>query len=153
MLEVGIVKWTEYEDQFSEATEWLTQTEQLVQTFNKLQDSLEEKKNVLEQFQVHLQTLFDWQKELDRLNMKAQILLETCADTRISNAITQLTTKYNALLSLAKEIMRRLELHYQVIAIYLYLIVANIFMNLYSFDISISMIIYLQFTYAYLLSI
>ncbi|XP_071567068.1 muscle-specific protein 300 kDa isoform X8 [Temnothorax nylanderi] len=113
LLEVGIVKWTEYEDQFSEATEWLTQTEQLVQTFNKLQDGLEEKKNVLEQFQIHLQTLFDWQKELDRLNMKAQMLLETCADTRISNAITQLTTKYNALLSLAKEIMRRLELHYQ----------------------------------------
>lgn len=114
LLEIGIVKWTEYEDQFSEATEWLTQTEQLVQSFNKLQDSLEEKKNVLEQFQIHLQTLFDWQKELDRLNMKAQMLLETCADTRISNAITQLTTKYNALLSLAKEIMRRLELHYQV---------------------------------------
>lgn len=114
LLEIGIVKWTEYEDQYSEAAEWLTQTEQLVQSFNKLQDSLEEKKNVLEQFQVHLQTLFDWQRELDRLNMKAQALLETCADTRISNAITQLTTKYNAILSLAKEIMRRLELHYQV---------------------------------------
>ncbi|XP_063222936.1 muscle-specific protein 300 kDa isoform X4 [Bacillus rossius redtenbacheri] len=113
LLEVGIVRWTEYEDQFQEASDWLTQTEQIVQSFNKLQDSLEEKKNVLEQFQGHLQTLFDWQKELDRLNMKAQMLLETCADTRISNAVTQLTTKYNALLSLAKEIMRRLELHYQ----------------------------------------
>ncbi|CAG2067640.1 unnamed protein product [Timema podura] len=45
--------------------------------------------------------------------MKAQMLLETCADTRISNAVTHMTTKYNALLSLAKEIMRRLELHYQ----------------------------------------
>lgn len=78
-----------------------------------MQDSLEEKKNVLEQFQGHLQTLFDWQRELDRLNMRAQVLLETCADTRISNGVTQLTTKYNALLSLAKEIMRRLELHYQ----------------------------------------
>nr|XP_050869210.1 muscle-specific protein 300 kDa [Vespula vulgaris] len=113
LLEEAIVKWTQYEEQFFEAAEWLTQTEQLVQSFNKLQDSLEEKKNVLEQFQVHLQTLFDWQKELDRLNMKAQMLVETCADTRISNAVTQLTTKYNALLSLAKEIMRRLELHYQ----------------------------------------
>jgi nesprin-1 len=51
-LEVGIVKWTEYEDQYQEASDWLTQTEQVVQTFNKLQDSLEEKKNVLEQFQV-----------------------------------------------------------------------------------------------------
>lgn len=129
LLEVGIVKWTEYEDQFSEATEWLTQTEQLVQTFNKLQDGLEEKKNVLEQFQIHLQTLFDWQKELDRLNMKAQMLLETCADTRISNAITQLTTKYNALLSLAKEIMRRLELHYQVITIYYCLIIVKIYLQ------------------------
>lgn len=78
-----------------------------------MQDSLEDKKYVLEQFQGHLQTLFDWQRELDRLNVRAQSLLETCADTRISNAVTQLTTKYNALLSLAKEIMRRLELHYQ----------------------------------------
>lgn len=112
-MEVGIVKWTEYQDQYKEALEWLTKTEALVQSYNKLQDSLEEKKNVLEQFQGHLQTLFDWQKELDRLNMLAQKLLETCADTRVSNAVTQLTTKYNALLSLAKEIMRRLELHYQ----------------------------------------
>lgn len=42
-----------------------------------------------------------------------QVLLETCADTRVSNAMMQLTTKYNTLLSLAKEVMRRLELHYQ----------------------------------------
>lgn len=112
-LDVGIVKWTEYQDQYSEALEWLTKTEALVQSYNKLQDSLHQKKIVLEEFQGHLQTLFDWQKELDRLNVKAQMLLETCADTRISNAITQLTTKYNALLTLAKEVMRRLELHYQ----------------------------------------
>ena len=65
-------------------------------------------------FQGHLQMLFDWQAELDKLNVRAQTLLETCADTRISNGITQLTTKYNALLSLAKEVMKRLELHYQV---------------------------------------
>lgn len=39
--------------------------------------------------------------------------METCSDTRLSNSITQMTTKYNTLLSLAKEVMRRLELHYQ----------------------------------------
>lgn len=113
LLEVGIVRWTEYEDQFQEALDWLAQTEILVQSYNKLQNSLEDKRQALEQFQVHLQTLFDWQTELDKLNMKAQVLLETCADTRISNAVTQLATKYNAILSMAKEIMRRLELHYQ----------------------------------------
>lgn len=65
-------------------------------------------------YQGHLQMLFDWQAELDKLNVHAQMLLETCSDTRISNGITQITTKYNALLSLAKEVMKRLELHYQV---------------------------------------
>lgn len=112
-LEVGIVKWSDYQDQYTEALEWLTKTEALVQSYNKLQDSLGHKKVVLEEFQGHLQTLFDWQKTLDHLNMKAQMLLETCSDTRISNAIMQLTTKYNALLTLAKEVMRRLEMHYQ----------------------------------------
>ncbi|XP_066158002.1 muscle-specific protein 300 kDa isoform X10 [Euwallacea fornicatus] len=113
LLENGIVKWTEYEEQFQDALKWLGQQEKIVQSFNKLQDSLEEKRAVLEQFQLHLQTLFDWQSELDRLNMKAQQLLETCADSRVSNAIMQLSTKYNAILSMAKEIMRRLELYYQ----------------------------------------
>ncbi|ERL91661.1 hypothetical protein D910_08989, partial [Dendroctonus ponderosae] len=113
LLEKGIVKWTEYEEQFEDALQWLSQQEKVVQSFNKLQDSLEEKRAVLEQFQLHLQTLFDWQSDLDRLNMKAQLLLETCADSRVSNAIMQLSTKYNTILSMAKEIMRRLELYYQ----------------------------------------
>ncbi|CAG4999353.1 unnamed protein product, partial [Parnassius apollo] len=113
LIEGGIVKWTEYEEQYKEALDWLSKTEKLVQSFNKLQNNLEQKKVVLEEFQGHLQTLFDWQADLDKLNMRAQTLLETCADTRISNGITQLTTKYNALLSLAKEVMKRLELHYQ----------------------------------------
>uniref|UniRef100_A0A8D8Q2T6 Nesprin-1 n=1 Tax=Cacopsylla melanoneura TaxID=428564 RepID=A0A8D8Q2T6_9HEMI len=112
-LEVGIVKWTEFEENYKEAEQWLSQTDAQVQSYNKLQNGLEEKRIALERFQLLLQTLFDWQKDLDRLNMKAQTLLETCADTRVSNAITQMATKYNTLLSIAKEIMRRLEMHYQ----------------------------------------
>lgn len=112
-INIALVKWSEYQDQYKEAFNWLTKKEALVQSYNKLQDSLEGKKIVLEEFQSQLQVLFDWQKELDRLNVLAQKLLETCADARVSNPVTQLTTKYNALLSLAKEIMRRLELFYQ----------------------------------------
>lgn len=112
-INIALVKWSEYQDQYKEAFNWLTKTEALVQSYNRLQDSLEGKKVVLEEFQGQLQVLFDWQKELDRLNVLAQKLLETCSDARVSNPVTQLTTKYNALLSLAKEIMRRLELYYQ----------------------------------------
>jgi nesprin-1 len=67
------VKWTEYEDQYAEAAEWLSQTEETVQSFNKLQDSLEQKRITLELFQGHLQTLFEWQQHLDNLNLKAQV--------------------------------------------------------------------------------
>lgn len=58
LLEVGIVKWTEYEDQYQEATDWLVQTEELVQSYNKLQNTLEEKRTVLEQFQVSVETWY-----------------------------------------------------------------------------------------------
>lgn len=51
-MEEGIVKWTEYEDQYKEAADWLNKTEGLVQSFNKLQETLELKKTVLEEFQV-----------------------------------------------------------------------------------------------------
>ena len=112
-LELGIAKWTEFVDKQEEALKWLNDKELLIQSFNKLLTNLEEKRVALENFQQHLQTLFDWQKDLDDLNISAQFLLEICADTRISNAVTQLTTKYNAILSLSKEIMKRLELHYQ----------------------------------------
>ncbi|XP_062549338.1 muscle-specific protein 300 kDa isoform X2 [Armigeres subalbatus] len=112
-LENGIVRWTEYDDQYKIAQKWLDNIEGEIQQYNKMQSSLEEKKYVLEEFQSKLQTLFDWQRELDNLNMKAQVLLDICADTRVSNGVTQLTTKYNVLLSIAKETMRRLEQHYQ----------------------------------------
>lgn len=52
LIEEGIVKWTEYEDQYKEASDWLNKTEGLVQSFNKLQETLELKKTVLEEFQV-----------------------------------------------------------------------------------------------------
>ncbi|KAK8753228.1 hypothetical protein OTU49_003325, partial [Cherax quadricarinatus] len=113
LLEMGIVKWTEYEDKFRECEQWLDKMDGKVQSYNKLQNTVQEKRSVLEEFQATLQMIFDWQKTLDLLNMRAQLLLETCADSRVSNAVTQLTTKYNTLLSLAKEVMRRLEMHFQ----------------------------------------
>ncbi|CAB0001384.1 unnamed protein product, partial [Nesidiocoris tenuis] len=77
-LKSGIMKWTEYEDQYKEAVEWLSKTEESVQSFNKLQSTLEAKRATLELFQDHLQTLFGWQQELDNLNLKAQVA--TCSD-------------------------------------------------------------------------
>ena len=51
---------------------------------------------------------------LDELNVTATLLLDNCADSRIANSVTQLTTKYNALQSLAKDVFRRLEVAHLV---------------------------------------
>ena len=113
ILEGGIVKWTDYQELYQEALEWIDKTEVAVKSFNKYKKSAQEKRSTLEEFQVKLQSIFDWAKELDVLNKKGQMLLENCADSRVSNAVTQLTTKYQALMSLAKEVVRRLEVQYQ----------------------------------------
>ena len=113
LLEGGIVRWTEYQDMYHDALSYLEKAEKTVNEFNKYQSNLPEKRKALEDFQLELQKIFDWQKNLDLLNRKGQSLLEICADSRVSNAITQLTTKYQALISLAKDVIRRLEIYFQ----------------------------------------
>ena len=113
ILEGGIVKWTDYQELYQDALEWLDKTESSFQSFNKYQSTVAEKKKILEEFQLKLQNIFDWQKDLDALNKKGQSLIENCADSRVSSAITQLSTKYQALISLGKEVVRGLEVNYQ----------------------------------------
>lgn len=67
LIEGGIVKWTEYEEQYKEALDWLSKTETLVQAFNKLQNSLEQKKVVLEEFQVRWNAAMNRYKALSLL--------------------------------------------------------------------------------------
>ncbi|XP_054713817.1 LOW QUALITY PROTEIN: muscle-specific protein 300 kDa-like [Uloborus diversus] len=112
-LDVGLVKWNEYDEQFEKCSQWLIEMEPLVQSYAKPQVDLLSKRARLQEFQDHLQTIFDWQSEFDKLNMKAQLLLETYSDSSISNAFTQLSRKYGALVSFSKEIMHQLEHHFQ----------------------------------------
>ncbi|GAB6020485.1 hypothetical protein CHUAL_003173 [Chamberlinius hualienensis] len=113
ILEKAMSNWNDYNEHLSKCSQWLEETEQSVQGYLKLQPDLNGKRQQLELFQVLLEEIFDWQKQLDLLNIRAQSLLAICSDSRISNSVTQLSTKYYALLTLAKEVMRRLEQHFQ----------------------------------------
>ncbi|CAL1291409.1 unnamed protein product [Larinioides sclopetarius] len=112
-LDVGVVKWNEYDEQYAKCSEWLLKMEPLVQSYAKPQANLLSKRARLQEFQDHLQTIFDYQIEFDKLNMKAQLLLETYSDSSISNAFTLLSRKYGALVSFSKEVMHQLEQHFQ----------------------------------------
>ena len=52
--------------------------------------------------QVQLEELISHQSSLDQVSEKAQALLQTNADAKTSHAITQLNTRYQAIIALAK---------------------------------------------------
>ena len=51
---------------------------------------------------VQLEELISHQSSLDQVSEKAQALLQTNADAKTSHAITQLNTRYQAIIALAK---------------------------------------------------
>lgn len=112
-MELCIALWTEYGVLHDEALSWLTDAEEQVRGYTDLKPDLESKRLALETFQNLLQQLFDWQKKFDQLNARGQLLIDTCSQASISNQVTSVGTRYNALLSQAKGLMRKLEQSYQ----------------------------------------
>lgn len=52
------------------------------------------------------------QANLDQVNEKAQSLLQTNADAKTSHAITQLTTRYQGVIALSKDMVKNLAAYY-----------------------------------------
>lgn len=52
-LDVGLVKWNEYDEQFSKCSQWLSEMEPLVQSYAKPQPDLLKKRAKLQEFQVN----------------------------------------------------------------------------------------------------
>lgn len=52
------------------------------------------------------------QNSLDKVNEKAQALLQTNADAKTSHATTQLTTRYQGVIAMSKDIVKNLDVYY-----------------------------------------
>jgi len=112
-LEVDLTKWDEYERQYRKCYAWITETEPKVDEFQQLQPDLMTKRAKLEEFQTLFQSLFEWKTEFDKLNVKAQLLIETYPNTSISKAYNGLMNRYSDLVTNAKQILRLLERRFQ----------------------------------------
>ncbi|XP_064624000.1 muscle-specific protein 300 kDa-like isoform X3 [Lineus longissimus] len=102
-------KWGDFETGKDEFSDWMNDTGAFLKGNIPLQPTLKEKKELLEKYQDKHQEILDRQNELDEVNQRAQTLLETNADARISHNITQLTTKYQGLVSQSMEQCKKLE--------------------------------------------
>ncbi|RUS81756.1 hypothetical protein EGW08_010510, partial [Elysia chlorotica] len=111
-LETCLRRWDEFEESHHEFGNWLRETEVLLRSELDTKATVEEKKQHWEEYQLHLEDAISHQSSLDRVSERAQALLLTNADAKTSHAITQLTTRYNGVISLAKDITSSLEAAY-----------------------------------------
>ncbi|KAK0046935.1 nesprin-1, partial [Biomphalaria pfeifferi] len=111
-LEICLTRWDEFEHSYQEFGNWLRETEVLLRSELNLKSTLEEKKQHWEEYQLHFEDAISHQSSLDKVSEKAQALLLTNADAKTSHAITQLTTRYHGIISLAKDITSNLEVYY-----------------------------------------
>ncbi|XP_074648980.1 muscle-specific protein 300 kDa-like isoform X3 [Tubulanus polymorphus] len=104
--------WNDYENAAADFNQWLDETGKLVKKDIEPQTNINDKEAQLEKYQKLHKDILAHQQQLDDVNKKAQALLETNADARISHNITQMTTKYQGLVSKSLENAKKLEGQY-----------------------------------------
>ncbi|CAG5128719.1 unnamed protein product, partial [Candidula unifasciata] len=111
-LELCLTRWEEFDESYQHFGNWLRETEVFLRAELKYQATLEEKKQSWEEYQLHSEDAVSHQSLLDRVREKAHALLEINADVNTSHVVTQLTTRYNGIISLGKDITSNLEVYY-----------------------------------------
>ncbi|KAL5008450.1 hypothetical protein ScPMuIL_014031 [Solemya velum] len=117
-LEVCLKRWDDFEESYTEFNNWLKETETYLRADLEMRATAEEKKIHWDQYQSYLNQVLDQQKSLDAVNKKAQALLATNADAQTSHAITQLTTRYQGVITLSKDLVKNLEVYFRNHVIY-----------------------------------
>lgn len=113
-LDVAMAKWNEYEEQYAQCESFVDQMEPKAASFRELYPDLLTKRSKLEEFQqTHLQNIFAAQSEFNRLNLKAQLLLESYSNGNINQAVSILCSRYNSLVGHARDVLHTLEQRYQ----------------------------------------
>ncbi|XP_076463748.1 nesprin-1-like isoform X5 [Babylonia areolata] len=111
-LETCLSRWDEYEESYQQFSAWLREAEIQLRAETEHTATVEEKKRRWNDCQGQLEELVSQQSSLDVVSEKAQVLLQTNADAKTSHAITQLNTRYQAVIALAKDLCNSLESAY-----------------------------------------
>ncbi|CAH1803091.1 unnamed protein product, partial [Owenia fusiformis] len=106
VLELCLGRWEDFDSLKEDFSSWMKATQQFLKGELSVETSLQEKRDQLLKYQTKHEEILKKQGDLDNISGKAQGLLQT------SHTITQLTTNYQALISMSKEILRKLESYY-----------------------------------------
>lgn len=109
-LEVTVVQWREYKDEYERLSDWLQQMDILVKAHKTaLVATLPEKvKQVVEMKEV-LDRLEKGSEQIETFNQTASVLLTSHLDTYVNNQLRHLNSRYQVMVNLAKDVMKKLE--------------------------------------------
>uniref|UniRef100_A0A2C9KCB0 Calponin-homology (CH) domain-containing protein n=1 Tax=Biomphalaria glabrata TaxID=6526 RepID=A0A2C9KCB0_BIOGL len=111
-LDQTMSMWGDFEAKFEQFAEWLKKIEQKVKG-HELKNTLKEKQAQVETFKRQREEILSHQTEIDKFTDDAQSLMHTSSDVRLSSQVTQLTNKYQGLLSLVKDLISKWEKYVQ----------------------------------------
>ncbi|KAK7104412.1 hypothetical protein V1264_019133 [Littorina saxatilis] len=111
-LETCLSRWDDFEESYQQFSNWLREAEVRLRAETEHKATVDEKKRHWDEYQIQLEELISHQSALDQVSEKAQALLQTNADAKTSHAITQLNTRYQAIIALAKDMCNNLEAAY-----------------------------------------
>ncbi|KAH9507324.1 hypothetical protein Btru_056910, partial [Bulinus truncatus] len=104
--------WGDFESKFEEFADWLKKMEQKVKGHD-LKNTVKEKQAQVETFKRQREEILSHQTDMDKFTDDSQSLMHTSSDVRLSSQVTQLTNKYQGLLSLVKDLISKWEKYVQ----------------------------------------
>ncbi|GFO48198.1 nesprin-1, partial [Plakobranchus ocellatus] len=104
--------WGDFEAKFEQFAQWLKAMEAKVKG-HELKNTSQEKQAQVEKFKKHREEILGHQPQIDRFTDDAQNLMHTSSDIRLSTQVSQLTNKYQGLLSLVKDLINKWEKYVQ----------------------------------------
>lgn len=109
-LEVTMTQYRDFKEEFDRLSEWLQQIDILVKN-NKiaLMPNLPDKEKQVADMRDILGRLTKGQTDIDKLNAAAKPLLSSHLDTYVNNQLTNLNSRYQVQINLAKDVMKKVE--------------------------------------------
>lgn len=118
-MEVTMTQWRDFKDEFDRISEWLQQIDILVKNHKiALQPNLAEKEKQVADMRNILSRLEKGQGDIDKLNALAAPLMQSHLDTYVNNQLSNLGSRYQVQLNLAKDILKKVETNYELHKVY-----------------------------------
>lgn len=109
-LEVVLVHWRDYKDEYERLSDWLQQIAILTKNQKiALSATLPEKAKQVEDVKNICTQLEDGKEQIEKFNQSAQVLLNSHLDNFVNNQLQHLNSRYQVEVNLAKDVLKKVE--------------------------------------------